>query len=128
MQKDTLTALKIIRVITVIGIVISAPFILFGGLGLIATIPLTLFFITTRRIASQVASNQRLTRTNLYLYIITSILAGLSCMYGFFMMGSLDNIDTTGVPDPGSAPIIFGIPILFTLAFIFVIYRWQKST
>lgn len=92
-------AVKIMAIMAIIGLVISAPFVALYGLGLIVFAPLLLFFIFHRRFIKTIKSNTPFERRDYWFYVGSAILSGLGSAFGFFMFWELSHgIDSPQEP------------------------------
>jgi len=88
-----------IKVLTIVGLVVSAPFILFVGLGFAAFAPLLGFFFVNRRFERSVNNNSALSSSDYKAYIMLALLSGAGSAFGFYMLWQLSHgVDVEETP------------------------------
>lgn len=109
-----------IEALTIIGIIISTPFVLFLGLGLAAAVPLVLFLLAHRRWIKRLKTGIPPTSALRNAYDVFAILAGAGSAFGFFMLWGLSHgVDTVEEPfAPYIVMCVIGCPLITLLILI----------
>jgi hypothetical protein len=112
--------------LSIIAFLISLPFIILAGLGLIATVPLFFFIKVHRQYMRAIKSNIPLSPAQYKSYIYLALPCGLVSGFGFFAMWDTSGGITDAEP---RVPYLFfmaflGAPII-TVAIVFAAHQWN---
>src|SRR5665213_2435473 len=127
MQKKYYRQALLIKILIIIGLIISLPFILVFGLGLVTFAPLLFLFLWNRKLSRAIKTNSPLGSRDYRLYIIGTLLAGAGSSFGFYVLWVLSQgID---VPTPAFTPFLLmvlgGCPLITAWIILFV-RSWQR--
>jgi hypothetical protein len=128
MQKKYYRSAMAVKILTIIGLVVSAPFVAVVGLGLIAFLPLLFFFIFNRRYMKNIKNNSSMQPRDYRSYRILAVLGGAGSSFGFYMFWQLSHgVDTVETPfAPFIVMAVAGCPLI-TIWIISMAARWQSS-
>jgi hypothetical protein len=113
-------------IMSIIAFLISLPFIIFVGLGLIATVPLFLFIKVHRQYMRAIKLNLPLPPTQYKSYFYFTLASGLASAFGCFLIWDISD-GVTGANPRAPAPFFMaflGAPII-TAVILFAVSQWN---
>jgi hypothetical protein len=128
MQKNYYRQAVVFKTLAIIGLIVSAPFILLAGYGLVAFLPILFFLLYDRRFIKAIKSGIALSPKDYKIFIITAIFGGAGSAYGFYIFWEISHgVDTVETPfAPFLVMAVMGCPLI-TGWIIATSRKWQRA-